>query len=60
VFRGRRVDLLTTGEVEVEGPAGIDLVHLLAEPLDNAATPPPSPRRRPRSSSPAPATATTT
>ena len=34
---GRRVDLLTTGEVEVEGPAGIDLVHLLAELLDNAA-----------------------
>ena len=37
MYRGRRVDLLTTGEVEVEGPAGIDLVHLLAELLDNAA-----------------------
>ena len=37
VYRGRRVDLLTTGEVAVEGPAGIDLVHLLAELLDNAA-----------------------
>jgi signal transduction histidine kinase len=43
--RGRRVDLLTTGEVEVEGPAGIDLVHLLAELLDNAAafSPPTAP-----------------
>ena len=43
--RGRRVDLLTTGEVEVEGPAGIDLVHLLAELLDNAAafSPPAAP-----------------
>jgi signal transduction histidine kinase len=44
-YRGRRVDLLTTGEVEVEGPAGIDLVHLLAELLDNAAafSPPAAP-----------------
>ena len=43
--RGRRVDLLTTGEVEVEGPPGIDLVHLLAELLDNAAafSPPAAP-----------------
>ena len=43
--RGRRVDLLTTGEVEVQGPAGIDLVHLLAELLDNAAafSPPTAP-----------------
>ena len=43
--RGRRVDLLTTGEVAVEGPAGIDLVHLLAELLDNAAafSPPTAP-----------------
>ena len=38
VYRGRRVDLLTTGEVEVEGPAGIDLVHLLAELIENAVT----------------------
>jgi signal transduction histidine kinase len=36
--RGRRVDLLSTGEVEVEGPAATDLVHLLAELLDNAAS----------------------
>ena len=45
VYRGRRVDLLTTGDVEVEGPAGIDLVHLLAELLDNAAafSPPTAP-----------------
>jgi signal transduction histidine kinase len=45
VYRGRRVDLLTTGEVAVEGPAGIDLVHLLAELLDNAAafSPPTAP-----------------
>jgi signal transduction histidine kinase len=43
--RGRRVDMLTTGEVEVEGPPGIDLVHLLAELLDNAAafSPPAAP-----------------
>jgi signal transduction histidine kinase len=34
---GRRVDLLTSGEVRVAGPAGVDLVHLLAELLDNAA-----------------------
>ena len=34
---GRRVDLLTTGDVEVAGPAAVDLVHLLAELLDNAA-----------------------
>jgi signal transduction histidine kinase len=41
----RGVDLLTTGEVEVEGPAGTDLVHLLAELLDNAAaySPPTAP-----------------
>jgi signal transduction histidine kinase len=45
VYRGRRVDILTTGEAEVEGPAGIDLVHLLAELLDNAAafSPPAAP-----------------
>jgi signal transduction histidine kinase len=45
VYRGRRVDLLTTGEVEIEGPPGIDLVHLLAELLDNAAafSPPTAP-----------------
>jgi signal transduction histidine kinase len=45
VYRGRRVDLLTTGEVQVEGSAGIDLVHLLAELLDNAAafSPPTAP-----------------
>ena len=44
-YRGRRVDLLTTGEVEIDGPAGIDLVHLLAELLDNAAafSPPTAP-----------------
>ena len=43
--RGRRVDMLTTGEVEVEGPPGIDLVHLLAELFDNAAafSPPAAP-----------------
>jgi signal transduction histidine kinase len=42
---GRRVDLLSTGEVEVEGQAGTDLVHLLAELLDNAAafSPPTAP-----------------
>jgi signal transduction histidine kinase len=34
---GRRVDLLTTGDVKVAGPAAVDLVHLLAELLDNAA-----------------------
>jgi len=41
----RGVDLLATGEVEVEGPAGTDLVHLLAELLDNAAaySPPTAP-----------------
>ncbi|HET7517775.1 MAG TPA: ATP-binding protein, partial [Actinomycetes bacterium] len=33
----QRVDLLTAGEVEVEERAGSDLVHLLAELLDNAA-----------------------
>jgi hypothetical protein len=36
-LQGRRVDLLTTGEVEVAGAAAVDLVHLLAELLDNAA-----------------------
>jgi signal transduction histidine kinase len=36
--QGRRVDLLTTGEVEVAGAAGVDLAHLLAELLDNAAS----------------------
>jgi hypothetical protein len=43
--RGRRVELLTTGEVEVAGPAGQDLAHLLAELLDNAAaySPPTAP-----------------
>jgi signal transduction histidine kinase len=43
--QGRRVDLLTTGEVEVAGAAGADLVHLLAELLDNAAacSPPATP-----------------
>jgi signal transduction histidine kinase len=42
---GRRVDLLTTGDVEVAGPAAVDLVHLLAELLDNAAafSPPTAP-----------------
>jgi signal transduction histidine kinase len=30
------VEILTTGEAEVAGAAGIDLVHLLAELLDNA------------------------
>jgi signal transduction histidine kinase len=42
---GRRVDLLTTGDVEVAGPAAVDLVHLLAELLDNAAafSPPAAP-----------------
>jgi signal transduction histidine kinase len=42
---GRRVDLLTSGEVEVDGAAAADLVHLLAELLDNAASfsPPASP-----------------
>jgi signal transduction histidine kinase len=42
---GRRIDLLSTGEVEVEGQAGTDLVHLLAELLDNAAafSPPTAP-----------------
>jgi hypothetical protein len=41
----RRVELLATGEVEVAGPAGADLVHLLAELLDNAAafSPPTAP-----------------
>ncbi len=34
--RGRRVEILTTGDAEVAGAAGIDLVHLLAELLDNA------------------------
>ena len=45
VGRGRRVEMLTTGEVAVAGPAGIDLVHLLAELLDNAAafSPPAAP-----------------
>jgi signal transduction histidine kinase len=43
--QGRRVDLLTTGEVEVAGAAAADLVHLLAELLDNAAagSPPATP-----------------
>jgi signal transduction histidine kinase len=42
---GRGVDLLTTGDVEVAGPAAVDLVHLLAELLDNAAafSPPSAP-----------------
>jgi signal transduction histidine kinase len=45
VGRGPRVDLLTTGEVQIEGPAGTDLAHLLAELLDNAAaySPPTAP-----------------
>jgi signal transduction histidine kinase len=34
--RGRPVEILTTGDAEVAGAAGIDLVHLLAELLDNA------------------------
>jgi hypothetical protein len=34
---GRRVDLLTTGDGQVAGPAAVDLIHLLAELLDNAA-----------------------
>jgi signal transduction histidine kinase len=33
----RRVDLLATDEVEVAGTAGVDLIHLVAELLDNAA-----------------------
>jgi len=39
------VDLLTSGEVEVAGAAAADLVHLLAELLDNAAgfSPPAAP-----------------
>ena len=43
--QGRRVDLLTSGEVEVAGAAAADLVHLLAELLDNAAgfSPPAAP-----------------
>jgi signal transduction histidine kinase len=42
---GRRVDLLVTGDLEVAGPAAVDLVHLLAELLDNAAafSPPTAP-----------------
>jgi signal transduction histidine kinase len=36
VGRGRRVEILTTGDAEMAGAAGIDLVHLLAELLDNA------------------------
>ena len=45
VGRGPRADLLTTGEVQIEGPAGTDLAHLLAELLDNAAaySPPTAP-----------------
>jgi signal transduction histidine kinase len=45
VGRSPRVDLLTTGEVQLEGPAGTDLAHLLAELLDNAAafSPPAAP-----------------
>jgi len=35
--RDGRVDLLVAGEVAVRGPAAVDLVHLLAELLDNAA-----------------------
>jgi signal transduction histidine kinase len=35
--RDGRVDLLVAGEVAVPGPAAIDLAHLLAELLDNAA-----------------------
>jgi signal transduction histidine kinase len=34
--RGRPVEILTTGDAEVAGAAGIDLIHLLAELLDNA------------------------
>jgi hypothetical protein len=54
---GRRVDLLITGDVEVAGPVAVDLVHLLAELLDNAAAFSP-PRRR--SWSPGPPTGTGT
>jgi signal transduction histidine kinase len=36
--RGRRIDLLASGDVEVTGAAAADLVHLLAELLDNAAS----------------------
>ena len=45
LLQGRRVDLLTTGAVEVAGSAAVDLVHLLAELLDNAAacSPPAAP-----------------
>jgi signal transduction histidine kinase len=41
----RRVELVTDDEVEVDGRAGTDLVHLLAELLDNAAafSPPAAP-----------------
>ena len=53
----RRVDLFTAGEVEVAEPAATDLVHLLAELLDNAAAfSPPGVRSR----SPAAPTAATT
>jgi signal transduction histidine kinase len=45
LLQGRRVDLLTTGAVEVAGSAAVDLAHLLAELLDNAAacSPPAAP-----------------
>jgi signal transduction histidine kinase len=33
----RRVDLLASDDVEVAGPAGADLLHVVAELLDNAA-----------------------
>jgi signal transduction histidine kinase len=35
--RDGRVDLLVAGEVAVRGPVAVDLIHLLAELLDNAA-----------------------
>jgi signal transduction histidine kinase len=36
VDASRRVDLLATDEVKVAGAAGVDLIHLVAELLDNA------------------------
>jgi signal transduction histidine kinase len=43
--RARRVELVASDEVEVDGRAGTDLVHLVAELIDNAAafSPPAAP-----------------
>jgi signal transduction histidine kinase len=43
--RIRRVELVTRDDVQVDGPAGPDLVHLVAELVDNAAafSPPAAP-----------------